>query len=400
MKTNSDPRLWDNSDPDYAPGLLRDRKKGHVYWAAAPAYKKAGYALKTYRLGKLGPDDPLPREWAAKCRELQREMVLWHEDMKPRLQPGTWHHLIARYKSDEFSPFHGVKANTRDSYRYWLDQIDAVMGQVPVDKTTYEMLMRIKDGKAKKGRSAHHIHSWFSALRRVARYGVLVETPGAARMAEILSNMRIPTPAARSTAATREQVEAIVAAADARGMRSYAAGILIQWWFGLRAVDVRGQVLDGEWQDGLTWAMFDDEITGFHKVISKTAKSLPEAYHFDITVVPGLRQRLLEMRAALHPHWTQPHMPVALNTRSGKAYTPSGWTSAWAKLRAAAGVPEDVWCMDTRAGAITDAAQIPGVSLSQLRNAAQHKDASTTGRYIRERSSDANRIVQLRATRS
>jgi integrase len=318
----------------------------------------------------------------------------------------SWGWLIHRYRIDDHSPLRSVKANTRDSYLYWLQQLEGVLGCVPINATTYEMLMRIKSGKKAKGRSAHHISAWFSTLRRVARYGILIDAPGAARASEILSNMRIETPAARSKAATREQVEAIVAEADRRGLRTFAIGVLIQWWFGLRAVDVRGQFLDGEWVDGLTWGMFDDEMRGFHKVISKTRKSMPEAYHFDITVVPGLRQRILELKAFLHPTWTMPEKPLALSLsegsckpRTGKAYTPGSWTETWRRMRDAAGVPKDVWCMDLRAGAITDAAQIPGVSLSQLRNAAQHKDAATTGRYIRERSDDANRIVALRAQR-
>lgn len=398
MKTTSD-RLWDNSDPDFAPGLLRDKRRGHLWWVASAKLKKAGYKMRSYKLGTLPNDEPVPRDIAAKCRELQREAERWYMDLDPKTNPGTWHWLIGRYRSDDFSPFQDVKANTRDGYLYWLSQIDAVMGEVPIDKTTYELLMKVKEGKQRKGRSVHHIHTWFGALRRVARYGVLIDAPGAARVAEILSNMRIAQPAARSNAATREQVEAIVAEADRRKMHTFAAGILIQWWFSLRAVDVRGQYIDGQWVDGITWGMFDQDICGFDKVISKTAKSLPEAYHFDITVVPGLRQRLLEMRAALHPHWLQPHMPLALSIKTGKAYTPSGWTQAWATLRKAAGVPKDVWCMDTRAGAITDAAQIPGITPSQLRNAAQHKDAATTGRYIRDRSFDANRIVELRAAR-
>lgn len=401
MKRTFEPALWDHSDPSYAPCLKwggRDRK--HAYWVAPQRYVKAGYAVKRIKIGGGNPDDPVPHPWAARCRELTREMVGWYEDMGAKVEPGTWHWLIGRYRSDDISPFQSTKANTRDSYLYWLNAIDAVMGKVRIEQTTYEVLMQIRRGKEAKGRSVHHVHSWFSALRRVARYGVLIGAKDASRVAEILANMRLPTPAARQTAATRDQIEAIVAEADRRGMRSFAAGVLIQWWFGLRAVDVRGQYLDKVWVDGLTWGMFDADIKGFEKVISKTAKSLPEAYRFDITVVPGLRKRLLEMRAELHPRYHAPDMPIALNRRTGKAYTPSGWTQAWSDCRKASGVAVGVWCMDTRAGAITDASQIPGVSMSQLRNAAQHKDASTTGRYIRDRSSDANRVVELRAAAS
>jgi integrase len=406
MKIGFKDALWDGSDPSYAPCILRNKRRREAWWSAPERYKLAGYNVKSVKLGPLPRDGSTPLDYAAKCRELTQEMVAWYRNQEPQVRPGSWHWLIGRYKIDEFSPLRNVKPNTRDGYLYWLNEIDGVIGHIQISTTTYEVLMRIKNGKKKKGRSVHHIANWFSALRRVARYGVLIEAPGAPRVAEILSNMRIEAPAARNVTATREQVEAIVAQADEHGLKTFAAGILIQWWFGLRAVDVRGQFLDGEWVDGLTWGMFDDDFRGFHKVISKTRKSLPEAYHFDITVVPGLRQRILEIKASLHPTWTQPEKPVALalsergrKPSTGLAYTPSGWNQAWRRMRDAAGVPKDVWCMDMRAGAITDAAQLPGVSLSQLRNAAQHKDAATTGRYIRERSDDANRIVALRAAR-
>lgn len=399
MLNHSKTRLLESTDPTYAPHLnWGGRNSQFAYWVAPKRFVDAGWKIKRVPLGR-GDRNNVPLEMAARCRDLTREVFRWYEEDSAKVAPGTWHWLIARYKTDDISPINNVKANTREGYHYFLDHVDAVMGHIPISQTTYELLIRVQRGKIEKGRSTHHIHSWFSTLRRVARYGVLIGADDAERVAGILHNMRIPTPPARQVAATWDQVQAIVVEADRRKMRSFAAGILIQWWFGLRAVDVRGQYLDGKWGDGITWGMFDQDITFFEKVISKTAKSLPEVHHFDLTVVPGLRQRILEMRSALHPHWIQPHMPLALNLKSGKAYRERGWSGAWATLRKAAGVPSNVWCMDTRAGAITDASQIPGVSMSQLRNAAQHKDAATTGRYIRSRSDDMNRVVELRANR-
>lgn len=399
MTKHFDSRLWDNSDAHYAPCVAwGGRNNEYAYWVAPKRYLVAGWKAKRVPLGRGEYGKPTT-EMAARCRELTREVVQWYEQDEVRVDPGTWHWLIARYKTDDISPIHSVKANTRKGYLGWLDSVDAVMGRINIQQTNYELLMRIKKGKIDKGRSIHHVHTWFSTLRRVARYGVLIGAEDADRVSQILGNMRLQTPPARQSAARSEHIAAIVAEADRRKMKSFATGTLIQWWFGLRAVDVRGQFLDGVWADGLTWGMFDEDITGFHKVISKTARSLPEPYWFDITLVPGLRQRILEMRSELHRHWLQPHMPVTLNIKTGKSYTPRGWTSAWATLREAAGVPKDVWCMDTRAGAITDASHIPGVTEMQLRNAAQHKNASTTGRYIRDRSKDINTVVQLRANR-
>ena len=45
------------------------------------------------------------------------------------------------------------------------------------------------------------------------------------------------------------------------------------------------------WVKGLTWEMFDADLTGFTTVISKTARSSPEPYDFDLMNAPSIRER-------------------------------------------------------------------------------------------------------------
>jgi hypothetical protein len=353
----------------------------------------AGYAIKRCALGTGDRDASIDPAMAARCRDLTREMLHWYEGKDgAKVADGTWKWLIARYKTDEFSRYQEVKANTRRGYDQWLALVEDVVGHMRVDQTKYADLVMIQKGKAAKGRSDHHIHNWFSTARRVARHGILIDATGAARVSEILSNMRIATPVARSIAPTRAQIEAIIASSDAANLKAFSVGVLLQFWFGLRAVDVRGQILDGKWQDGLTWAMFSDDLTSFTKVISKTRRSLPEPYTFDLTLTPDIRARLFDLRG------DDPDIdaPVTVSHKTGKPYTPSGWSQAWARCRKDAGVDKAVWLMDARAGALTDASQIDGVTQLMLRNAGQHKDAATTGRYLRDRSRDANRVLEMR----
>jgi len=389
-----DPSLWDNSDPTYAPGLVwggRDSK--HAYWVAQRRYVKAGYKVKRVPLGRGDKTAPVDLAMAAQCRDLTREMLRWYENAgNAAVSAGTWKWLIARYKTDEFSRYQDVKANTRRGYDQWLALVESVLGHIQIADTNYPVLAMIQKGKAKKGRSDHHIHYWFNTLRRVARHGILIEAKGAATVSEILSTMRIPSPAARSIAPTRAQIEAIVAASDTAGLRTFSLGVLIQYWFGLRAVDVRGQILDGMWADGLTWEMFSGDLSSFTKVISKTRRSLPEPYTFDLTLTPNIRQRLIDIAEDLESR----SGPITISNKTGNPFTPDGWSQAWARCRTAAGVPKEIWLMDTRAGALTDASQMTGVTQVMLRNAGQHKDAATTGRYLRDRSRDANKVVKLR----
>lgn len=110
---------------------------------------------------------------------------------------------------------------------------------------------------------------------------------------------------------------------------------MIQYEFALRAVDVRGQWLKKDeakggvirngkrWQDGLTWDMFDPDLTTMTKLISKTQNSSPEPYEFDLTAAPEVRKKLMSIR----PDNTVG--PVLLARRSGGLpFSKSGWTQA------------------------------------------------------------------------
>ena len=254
-----------------------------------------------------------------------RQMLRWwNDDTGPKTEPGTWHWLIARYKSDEFSDYQTVKANTRAGYNYFLDQIDNAIGKWPLAQTDYNALMTVKKAQRERGRSTHHIHGWFNTLRRLARYGVVIEAGQAERIATIMSNMKVSMPRSRNVAPTREHIAAVVREADKEGSSIFAVGVLMQYWFGLRAVDVRGQFIDGVWADGLTSEMIDPERLCFEKVISKTAKSLNKAYQFDLTNTPNIQRQLIDIYVGL-PEEDRTG-PVAVLPRTRKPFTQSGWT--------------------------------------------------------------------------
>lgn len=399
--------LWDGSDPLYAPCLSwsgRDPYARQARWKCPKKYLEAGYRVPSVKVGEPGhPGDGHQLERALRCRQLTQELVRWWDQLdQPNLKLGTWHYLIARYRSDEFSPIHEVKGNTRHGYLQQLAKLETAIGHMPIEDLTYEQIKRTQKAMEDKGRSVSYIHRFFNTLRRVARYGKALQIKEAAAVAETLGEMRFQVGVARNVAPTREQVYQVVAAADAAGLPDFAIGILIQFEFTLRAVDVRGQWLATDeqeggiirngkrWQDGLTWEMFDPDLKGFSKVISKTSKSMPEPYWFDLAPLPEIQARL----RLLHPE--NPVGPVIRSVRAGGfPYTVSGWSQAWARMRKAAGLPKNIWMMDIRAGAVTEAKSL-GVDPYALRDAAQHASVSTTNRYSRNRSDGANQIVQLR----
>ena len=388
--------LWDGSDPDYAPGLVRS--KGKCYWRASKAALKAGYSASPIRLpGEDG--DSNHRRRADLCREYTREMVCWLEGGTDA-NDGTWRWVIARYLGDDTSPFRSVKANTQANYREWLGKWQVTIGNSKVAACNHAELVRWQNAMKEKDRSPSYIKRMFTMLRIVVNYGVMIEDAECARISLILSKMRIKAPQPRKSAPTREQIEAIVREADAAGQRAFAAGLLIQWWFALRAVDVRGQWLpirEGEpvtgiirnrhrWADGMTWDMIDRDVTQITKTPSKTEARDPEPMILDLTETPEIRERLLEIgrRAG----------PVLVN-RKGEPFESRTWAHLFRRFARKAGVPDDIWMMDTRAGAITEA-KMKGASPYDLRDAAGHRQLSTTDRYARDRSAGSAKVLKLR----
>lgn len=391
-----DNRLWDGSAPLYAPCLSWTRDT--AFWKVPAKYRAAGYKITSIKLpGMKGDGNDAIR--ATICRQNTQDMMRWWNDQEQSAPAyGTWKYLIGRYKSDAFSPYRDVKANTREVYDYLLARWETEIGHMAIGHLDFTAIKTIEHTMKAKGRSVSNIKRMFTMLRTLARYGKALNLSGARDVADILGEMRLRTPPARSAAPTRAQIEAIVAEADKAGAMHFALGVLLQYELILRAVDVRGQWLavDGEggiarngkrWQDGLTWGMFSDDMTSFTKVISKTSKTMPEPYIFDLTDLPDIRRRLMEVR--------KPVGPVIVSERHGLPYDRHAWSNTWRRFKSAAGITDDIRIMDARAGGITEA-KLSGANPYDLRDAGQHSNIATTSRYARSRSETANKVVKLR----
>ncbi|WP_136057659.1 hypothetical protein [Candidatus Halocynthiibacter alkanivorans] len=275
-----------------------------------------------------------------------------------------------------------------------------------------------------KGRSLDAINRYFGTLRYVCGYGVALGNPQALQVKTILGEIKFPRSAPRSVVIPRGDVRKIVDAADAAGAADFALGILLQFEFGLRPVDIRGNwlaigqndaamggiVRNGtRWQDGLTWDMVAEDYTGFSKVISKTAKSIPEPQHFDLSHNAEIRSRLrlpgncgrvgpvIRSRHYIHPS-ASPDEYLKLSMEPSLPYTDSGWRQAWNRYRDAAWLSKEFRVSDLRASAITEAKNL-GATTETLRDIAVHMSSKTTERYMRDRSDNANKVVKLRSAK-
>jgi len=388
-------KLWSDDDPAYAPCRVPTRDL--FYWVAPRKYVALGYAIRRERLtGRAGDD--LDDLRAMECRQHTRRMLEHFGQLSQ--EPGTWGWIIAKWKVDPHARYLKIKGNTRTGYDHLLDRWAQTIGRKPVSAMTYEAAGQIVTGMEADGRSQDDMARMFGILRTIARYAAATRMTGARDVVDALGMFRFEGGKLRSVAATRDQVMQIIAAADAKGLHAFGTGVLIQWTYALRAVDVRGQWLPAKvdeggiwrstggrrvrWGDGLTWGMFTSDLTSFRKVISKTAKAMPEAMEYDVT--DQVRSRLLQIGQGVGPVILSAH---------GRPYDVSSWTRTWARLRTQCGIPDDVKMMDVRAGAITEAKSM-GLDPYAIRDMAGHRHLSTTDGYARGRSDTARKVRKLR----
>lgn len=384
--------LYDETDPDYAPGLNWSGQ--YAYWKPTRKYLDLGCPKKPIRLPGRKGDDRGP-ERAAEARKLTRWMV---DTYKPDPGPerGTWGWVIHKWKADPYSRYSTCGPNTRADYDYRTGKWNRIIGHMQIEALTYEQIGIVLTVMRQKSYSDSLIQKLFGSLRQLSRYALGPLGQKEARdIVDTLGGMRFKCAERKVMAPTAGQIRLIVDEADARGLFAFATGILFQWTYALRAVDVRGQwvpakgeggiVRDGlRWQDGLTWDMFDHGLTKFSKVISKTRTPIS-----DITVTSELRARMRLLRIANSTG------PVIVSERYDMPYTKYSWSQLFRRLRDDLGIPETVKMMDTRSGAITEAKNL-GADPFALRDLGTHAHVDTTDGYARGRSENINKVVELR----
>ena len=88
--------------------------------------------------------------------------------------------------------------------------------------------------------------------------------------------------------------------------------------------------------------------------------------------------------------------PVILCEVDGWPYRNTEFRRKWRKVATAAGIPKSIKNMDTRSGAITEAAEA-GADMEKVRKAATHSNISQTQSYSRGDAKAAADVMAIRA---
>lgn len=389
-----------------APGLVKRRRTDGtfaLYWSAAAVSRKAvDYPLRTIRLS----DDET--DAAARCRILTAELRAWLAEQAGFATParfeGTVASLIECYTRDEYSPYRTIKANTRRQYDDSLAVVKAAVGARRIDVLTRADFMRWHQGfrfpEGETGpdrvRRAHHA---MKLVRILVNFGASMRYPGCADAAMVLSKMTFVLPAPRRSQLTLDQATAIIDAAIAAGRPSIALAQAFQFELTLRQKDVIGEWFyepstgaDGairsggwRWANGVLWS--DVSVDG---VLVKQTTKTAAIGEWRLALYPLVTKALAAMPEGMRAG------PMIVSETIGKPYRPDDFRVKWRRIATAAGVPADVWNMDSRAGGITEGADA-GATIEDLRRHATHADGKMTARYMRGTEKATAKVATLRA---
>lgn len=388
---------------DNAPGLTWRRLLGgwEARWRPRTDLVKRGYPAMPWKLW-VGWEltDGARRFISDSCISLQDRMLVWGRGGIPVLSTfdGTLHGLIYCYQTDPDSNYQKLRIATRTNYDRLLKRVAMDRGALPLKDIRARDLL----GWHREWSAEGHIvqaHGLIGILRTLCTFGAtILDDPECQRLKGLMHDMRFKMGKPRVERLTAEQATAVRAMAHQMGRPSIALAQAFQFECMLRQKDVIGEwvpnsepgvsdITDGneKWLRGLRWSEIDENLILRHTT-SKRGKDIPE---LDLHRAPMVMEELAKL--AVVPTTG----PVIISEKYGLPYISHEFRHKWREIAKAAGVPDQVFNMDSRAGAISEATDA-GAELEHIRHAATHSDIAMTQRYSRGSIEKTANVMKLR----
>jgi hypothetical protein len=387
--------------PGYKYGPRSDGSRAH-YWVPKRACKTASSALSARPITAAmiadtlaeHPDIATPDEAIGLiCRGWTDELLADQDDAaKGEHYDGTVASAVKAYRTHPQSPYQALKHPTRiRDYEPSLRLIVQTVGKRRIDDLVGSDFRRWFEQWGTKGR-ARRAHGAIRKLRSVFSFGTTERLKGCAQAREILSLMEFATPEPRRVKMEYRQALAVCARAIRSGRPSIALTQALQWDTALRRIHIIGEWLPLEAGDaggivrgntkwrGLTVA---DISAKNILTVPITAKNKAATEH-DLAKCPLVQMVLKRI--------TLPAFgPLIVSEATGLPYRENYYATDWRSIATAAKIPESIWSMDARAGAISEA-EI-ATDLESARKMAGHTTVKTTQGYVRNGDLDNNRKV-------
>ncbi|MCV3209647.1 integrase [Mesorhizobium sp. YC-39] len=387
--------------PGYKYRPRADGSRAH-YWVPQRACKSAPGALEPRPITDEAiagamiahPELATPDDAVAKlCRTWTDELLadLDHRG-KSAEYDGSVASAVMVYRTHPQSPYKALKHATRiRDYDPSLKLIRDTVGKRRIANLVGSDFRRWFEQWGSKGR-ARRAHGAIRKLRSVLSFGTTERLAGCAQAREILSLMEFATPEPRRVKMEYRHALLVCAMAIRKNRPSIALTQALQWDTALRRIHIIGEWLplaDGDaggivrgntkWR-GLTVA----DISADHVLtVPITAKNKAATEH-DLSKCPLVQMVLKRIKLPAFG-------PLVVSEVTSLPYRENYYATDWREIATAAKVPESIWSMDTRAGAISEA-EI-ATDLESARKMAGHTTAKTTQGYVRNGDLDNNRKV-------
>lgn len=371
-----------------APGLTwRSCKAGwEARWRPRQDLVERGYSPTPIRLWEGAEPSDIDRAYISdRCNSLQADMLVWGRGGTPvvAISDGTWDALIGHYQSDPASDFQRLRYKTRLNYLSLMRRISEDHG------TEFIRDMRARNFKLWHQdwtpRGVAMAHSLMGMTRTLIHFGMtLLEDEECERLTAVLHHLKFKMGKKREEELSIEQAIAVRAKAHELGEHSIALAQAFQTDCTLRQKDVIGEwvpisepemseiIWDGKkWIRGLLWSEIKDLI--LRHITSKKSKPIVNNLRYAPMVLEEL-DFLGELPTS---------GPVIVNEFSGLPWVDSEFRRKWRIVARAAGVPDHVYNMDSRSGAITEGLIATDGDLDAVRIAATHSNVTTTQGYSR-----------------
>lgn len=383
-----------------APGLqIRRNGDGtsRAYWHAPTYIKKLGYQPTQVRL-----DGQLPEvQWAAECRRLHEAMLVWAAARKEsRCYDGTLASLVAWYQVEQDSPYHGLRRNTARSYRVAIKPLVSAKGNQLIADVTGAKVRRWFDELQEGGRMTSSAAMSIRVFKAILAFGSSHRDEACTKLRNELRDVRFKVGEQRESQFTYEQLVDFREAAIAAERPSMALAATLQFELGMRQKDVIGEWVEApgtdgirdsnglRWVNGLTGMLFDD-AGNIRKRTTKTG-----------TRVEHQLDNYPELAALVRPALERDRGgPLVISEITRRPYKVSAFRHCFRRIAREAMIPDDVWSMDARAGAVTESYEA-GATTEEAMALAGHTQAKTSRRYLRsvarQSSSAARKRLQAR----
>lgn len=414
-----------------APGLVwrKRHRKGEwvATWLARTDKIKAGYRPKHIELWSgAALDERMAADIIQRCQHQQFDMLTWGKELPPPEKPlpdhftGDLRSLIHCYRTDADSPYAKNRYHVRQNRDSMLRRIDKRLGETKVSDIKARLLLAWHKDWGSDGKHLATASAFVRQLRALFSFGAtLLENPDCERLCGVMTKMRFPGTKARGVSVTFEYASAIIKTAHEHfGWPSIALGQALQFEGTLRQKDVIGEWVplkepgmsaviarDVKWLRGVVWQEIDEKLVLKH--ITSKKQKLTE---IDLKLAPLVLAELqaiagedpllvvdeVTKKVTVNRGLLPASGPIMICDTNGIPWTGNEYRRKWRLVANAAGVPLNIWNMDSRSGAISEAIQA-GVPMEFVRHAAVHSDLSQTSDYDRSQAEANAKSMKMRS---